>query len=292
MPVLFTRSNDALDVNPQTGDARLSTAGSDWLWAATALYSVSFLTYFALSFKPRNNERIFHHLFTIALLVGSIAYFSMASGLGYSVIATHLNRGRAVSYEIFFAKYINWVVSWPVVLLALGLMSGVSWATIVFNIFLSWIWIISYLCSAYTRTSYKWGFFAFGSVAWLMLAYQTLHPGRTSASRLGLSRDYMLLAGWLNLLWLMYPIAFGLSDGGNKIGVTQSLVFFGVLDVLMIPGLAFAFMILSRRWDYGALNLHFTQYGRVHSGNGVFPEKRAPGAAGTTQQPATATSAV
>ena len=125
-----------------------------------------------------------------------------------------------------------------------------------------------------------------------MLAYQTLHPGRASASRLGLSRDYLMLSGWLNLLWLLYPVAFGLSDGGNEIGVTQMAIFFGILDVLMIPGLAFAFMFLSKRWDYGALNLHFTQYGRVNAGHGgVFPEKRASGAATTapgTTAPATA----
>jgi bacteriorhodopsin len=278
MPVLFER-NDSLRVNLQGGDARLSNAGSNWLWAVTAVFLVSFLTCFALSFKPRNNERIFHYLFTIALFVGTICYFSMASGISYSIVATQLNIGRAVSYQIYFAKYINWVVSFPIVLLALGLMSGVSWATILFNIFLAWIWIISYLCSAYTVTSYKWGFYGFGTFAWLMLAYQTLHPGRSSASRLGLSRDYLMLAGWSNLLWLFYPIAFGLSDGGNKIGVTQMAIFFGILDVLMIPGLAFAFMFLSKRWDYGALNLHFTQYGRVHAGHGgVFPEKRAPGA--------------
>ncbi|KAM6530880.1 hypothetical protein FSOLCH5_000373 [Fusarium solani] len=86
-----------------------------------------------------------------------------------------------------------------------------------------------------------------------------------------------MLAGWLNLLWLLYPIAFGVADGGNQISVTKSFIFFGILDILMIPGLAFAFLFLSRKWDYSALNLHFTQYGRVNAGEGVFPEKRAPG---------------
>ncbi|KAF4448841.1 hypothetical protein F53441_7777 [Fusarium austroafricanum] len=293
MPALIYERN-ALDANPQSGDSRLSEGGSDWLWAVTAVYIVSFLAYFALSFKPRNNERIFHYLFTIALFVGSITYYSIASGIAYSVIPTQRNTGRAASYQIYFAKYINWVVAWPIALLALGLMSGVSWATIIFNIFLAWIWVISYLCSAYTTTSYKWGFFAFGTFAYLMLAYQTMHPGRTSASRLGLSRDYLMLAGWLNLLWLLYPIAYGVSDGGNVISVTKSFIFFGILDVLMIPGLAFAFAFLSRRWDYGALNLHFTQYGRVNSGSGVFPEKRAPAVApeAGAAPPATATAAV
>ncbi|EWG50243.1 hypothetical protein FVEG_09519 [Fusarium verticillioides 7600] len=293
MPAVIFARNDALDVNPQSGDARLSDAGSDWLWAVTAIYIVSFLAYFALSFKPRNNERIFYYLFTIALFVGAIAYFSIASGIAYSVIPTQRNLGRALSYQIYFAKYINWVVAFPIIILALGLMSGVSWATILFNIFLAWIWIISYLCSAYTTTSYKWGFFGFGTFAYLMLAFQTLHPGRTSAARLGLSRDYLMLAGWVNLLWMLYPIAYGISDGGNVVGVTGSFIFFGILDVLLIPGLAFAFMFLSKRWDYGALNLHFTQYGRVNAGNGVFPEKRAPVAPAAEQPvPATATAAV
>ncbi|KAJ0139916.1 Uncharacterized protein HZ326_17179 [Fusarium oxysporum f. sp. albedinis] len=294
MPAVIFARNDALDVNPQSGDARLSDAGSDWLWAVTAIYIVSFLAYFALSFKPRNNERIFHYLFTIALFVGAIAYFSIASGIAYSVIPTQRNLGRALSYQIYFAKYINWVVAFPIIILALGLMSGVSWATILFNIFLAWICrIISYLCSAYTTTSYKWGFFGFGTFAYLMLAFQTLHPGRTSAARLGLSRDYLMLAGWVNLLWMLYPIAYGISDGGNVVGVTGSFIFFGILDVLLIPGLAFAFMFLSKRWDYGALNLHFTQYGRVNAGNGVFPEKRAPVAPAAEQPvPATATAAV
>jgi len=42
MPVLFER-NDALRVNPQGGDARLSNAGSNWLWAVTAVFLVSFV---------------------------------------------------------------------------------------------------------------------------------------------------------------------------------------------------------------------------------------------------------
>ena len=98
------------------------------------------LVTFAGSLKAFNNEKIFHYLFTIALFVGAISYFAMASDLGWSVIATDLYRGDAATYQIFFVKYIYWVVSWPIAILALGLISGVSWTTIVFNIFLAWIW--------------------------------------------------------------------------------------------------------------------------------------------------------
>jgi bacteriorhodopsin len=83
-----------------------------------------------------------------------------------------------------------------------------------------------------------------------------------------------MLAGFVNLLWLLYPIAFAVSDGGNVISVTRSLIFFGILDLLLLCGIAFAFLFLARRWDYGHLHLNFTQYGRVGSyGNAVQHEK-------------------
>jgi bacteriorhodopsin len=134
--------------------------------------------------------------------------------------------------------------------------------------------VVSYLVSAFTTSNYKWGFYAFGTAAWAILAYNTLVYSSTTTKRIGVSRDHTLLAGWTNFLWLLYPIAFGLTDGGNVIGVTPSAIFFGILDVLQTPVLAFAFLFLARRWDYGRLNLAFTRYGRVHHA-GDFPEKSA-----------------
>lgn len=66
----------------------------------------------------------------------------MGSGLAYSVVATHLHVEDAVTYQIFFAKYIFWVVAFPIIIIALDLVSGVSWATIFFNVFLSWVWYV------------------------------------------------------------------------------------------------------------------------------------------------------
>lgn len=138
MSILLGRENGSLDVNLPAGDERLSENGSYWLWAVTAIYIVSFLIFFGTSFSARSGEKIFHYLFTIALLVGSITYFAQASDLGFAVIR-QVN-SNFLQRQIFWPKYVHWVVSFPVVVTALGLLSGVSWATIVFKIFLSWIW--------------------------------------------------------------------------------------------------------------------------------------------------------
>jgi bacteriorhodopsin len=282
--MLSPRDNDALRVHPPAGDQYLTTNGSNWLWAVTAVFLLSFLAFVVLSMRPRHGERIFHYLFATALIVGGIVYYAQASDLGWSLV-TQAQRGHGVTRQMFWAKYVHWVVAFPAVIVALGLLSTASWASIVYNVALSWVWIISYLVAAYTPTNYKWGFFAFGTLAWFVLALGTFTDGRAAAARSGVGRDFLMLAGWANFLWLNYVIAWGISDGGNIIGVTPMFIYFGILDILLVPLLAFATITLSRRWDYGRLNLHFTRYGRVrHGDHGVFPEKHhdAVAAPGTT----------
>jgi bacteriorhodopsin len=281
MASLFSR-NDALSVHPPAGDSFLTTNGSNWLFTVTAIFGLSALVLYALKFRARAGERFFHYLFIIANLVGLIAYYAMASDLAWDPVrqSNQINRSGLVR-QIFWAKYVFWAVAFPAVILALGVLSGVAWATILFNIFLSWVWIISYLVAAYTPSNYKWGFFAFGALAHIFLALSTLQHGVTSANRVGIKRDYFGLAGWVNFLWLLYPLVWGLTDGGNYLGVVAGFIWFGILDILLLTGVGFAIVSLSRRWDYGRLNIAFTQYGRVPAQAGTFPEKEtaAPAAA-------------
>lgn len=141
MAILFHRANDALNINLPSGDDQLSVNGSDWLWAVTAIYVVSFIAFYATSFVARSGEKIFHYLFTIALLAGSISYFAIASDLAFVEIPVVNHKpDDPWTRQIFWAEYVNWVVSFPVVTIALGLLSGVSWATILYNVALSWTW--------------------------------------------------------------------------------------------------------------------------------------------------------
>ena len=88
----------------------------------------------------------------------------------------------------------------------------------------------------------------------------TINESRESAQARGIGRDYTILAGWVNLLWLLYPVVFGLSDGGHITGVTGGFIFFGGLDVLLPPELSIGFLFLSRGWDFAVLQLDFSEY--------------------------------
>jgi len=270
MSVLFHRTNEALAINPPVGDHKFATRGSDWLWAVTAVYLLSLLIVVGHAYVARAGEKIFHYLFTISLFVGTVAYFTMASDLGSTPIET--STGDGGTRQIFYAKFINWFVGWTPIVISIGLISGVSWATIIYNIGLTWIWIASWLSGALVATHYKWGFFAFGTFSYFLLAASVLHTGTITAKRSEIKSSYFLLSGWLVFIWMVYAIAYGLDDGGNAISVTSGFVFYGILDVLNVPVISFAVLFMSQKWDYRSLNLYFTQYGRVAQG-GEFPER-------------------
>lgn len=44
MPTIYERANDALNDNPPAGDQTLSTGVSDWLWAITAVFVLSWVS--------------------------------------------------------------------------------------------------------------------------------------------------------------------------------------------------------------------------------------------------------
>ncbi|EXK23315.1 hypothetical protein FOMG_19903, partial [Fusarium oxysporum f. sp. melonis 26406] len=82
---ILHRGNDVFNVNPPDGVVNaLSTNGSDWLWAVTAIFCVSFLV----------------------LLVGCICYYAQAADIGW--IPVHLHRNDDTSHQLFYAKYIYW----------------------------------------------------------------------------------------------------------------------------------------------------------------------------------------
>lgn len=232
------------------------------------------------SFTTHPSKRVFHYIFTVVLLVGAVTYFAQASDLGWSAVEQVNQLGNGSTRQVFYAKYINWAVAFPSLVMILGLLSGVSWTTIICNIFISWLWVLTYLAAAYTTTNYKWGFFTFGTFSWIILAMSTINESYESASAIGIGRDFITLSGWINLLWLLYPIAFGLSDGGNLIGVSGSSIFFGVLDVLSVPVFSFIFLVLARKWDFSKLNLDFSEYRGVRQGETLEGKEEALAAGG------------
>lgn len=122
--------------------------------------------------------------------------------------------------------------------------------------------IVSGLIGALVHTSYKWGFFAFGAVAFFFIAHTVVFEGRGYARVLGndVLNTYTICSGWLIGLWLLYPIAWGVAEGGNVIAPDSEAIFYGVLDILAKPIFAALLLWGHRNIEPSRLGLHIRDF--------------------------------
>jgi len=111
--------------------------------------------------------------------------------------------------------------------------------------------VICGLLGALTRTAYKWGYFSIAGVAYLFICWEIIWAGRKTANAIGadVGRLYLNLAGLTLLVWSLYPVCWGLSEGGNVIAPDSEAVFYGVLDLL--SKLVFGFWLLFGHRKFG-----------------------------------------
>ena len=166
--VLVKRAgNRALQVNPPNGDIHLGRWGSDWGWTVFCIMGASTLGLLIWSTVVPRNRRTFHYLLTAVLAISTIAWYSMASDLGSTPITVQFLRnsplgggfGGYPTRQIWYARYIDWTLSTPLILLSLLLITGLPLSIIFITLFFNVLMIICGLLGALTRTRYKWGYF-------------------------------------------------------------------------------------------------------------------------------------
>ncbi|KAI1167062.1 bacteriorhodopsin [Nemania serpens] len=235
--------NQALNANRFVGqhaDLQITNHGSNWYYAVCAMMGVTTLVAMGLAFRRPQTQRLFHYITAGITAVACVTYFAMASNLGQLPILVEWVRPRsrwvyaAGTREVFYARYIDWAITTPLLLLELLITAGVPTPTILITILADIFMIVCGLIGALTQTRYKWGFFAFGMAALFFIAYELLFDARRHANVLGgdPKKTFWACGIWLLLLWFLYPIAWGLSEGGNVIHPDSEFIFYGILDVM------------------------------------------------------------
>ena len=85
--------------------------------------------------------------------------------------------------------------------------------------------------------------------------WQLAVVGRQSARRLGsdVYKCYMTCGVLTLVIWLLYPIAWGLCEGGNVITANDEAVFYGVLDFFAKP--IFSIALIYGHWGIAPARL-------------------------------------
>jgi bacteriorhodopsin len=297
MPYLVGRNNAVSEngfmVNSQGVDIHQTVRGSDWYWAVTAIMAAAALVFAGLSIKQPRTNRTFHYLSTGICLVAALAYFTMASNLGWTPIDVEFTRtdhrvsGR--SRQIFYVRYIDWFITTPLLLMDLLLTAGVPWPTILFVILLDEVMIVTGLVGALVQSSYKWGYFIFGCAALVYVLYVLVFEARKNALRLGtdVHRVYTMCGALFAGMWVLYPIAWGVSEGGNVISPDSEGVFYGILDVIAKVVFSGLLIFGHRNIDPARLGLTIRDFAAPNPVVAPHDEKAAGHTAATTHATST-----
>ncbi|KAI0593659.1 FDD123 protein [Biscogniauxia sp. FL1348] len=275
--------NQALNINNVVGpqaNLQITNHGSDWYYTVCAIMGLSTLIIMGLSFRKPQSHRIFHYITAGITAVACVAYFAMGSNLGQVPIQAEFVRPNSAwvraagTREIFYARYIDWAITTPLLLLDLLLTAGVPTHTILATLFADLIMIVCGLIGALTRTRFKWGFWTFGTAALLFIAYQLLFDGRRHATALGGApkKAFLMCGVWLMFLWFLYPIAWGLSEGGNVIHPDSEAIFYGILDIMAKPVFGALLLWGHRKINPRDLGLHPRQPDALHEKYGHAPQ--------------------
>lgn len=142
------------------------------------------------------------------------------------------------------------------------LTAGLPWPTVLWTIFLDEVMIVTGLVGALVASDYKWGYFVFAMVALFGIAFNIMIVARKHASVIGsdVSSVFMRCGVLTTFLWFLYPIAWGVSEGGNVIAPDSEAVFYGVLDVLAKPVFGIMLLLGHRGIDPARLGLAIRDY--------------------------------
>lgn len=82
--------------------------------------TVATFAFVGLGFRKHRTERIFHYITAAITMVAAIAYFTMGSNLGFTPIPVEFMRSNpkvhGANREIFYARYVDWVITTPLLL--------------------------------------------------------------------------------------------------------------------------------------------------------------------------------
>ncbi|KAI1612923.1 hypothetical protein EDD36DRAFT_465068 [Exophiala viscosa] len=285
--------NDALQSNPfvvngKTVAIHITTRGSDWYWAVMAIMGATMLGILAASvLKPARNRLLFY-IFALITFVATLESFSIGSNLGWTPINAEWHRTDAkvagVNRQIWYVRYIGWFLTWPLITTTILLTTYTPTLYILWTGFFAAAMAVLALVGALVHSDYKWGYYAFWLFSWLLVGYHLVWLPRAYARNLGVDvlRAHTSISAWVWFLLGLYPICWGVSEGGNVIAPDSELVFYGVLDILLMPVTFGYFLFVHWNIDPARLGLSLRTYEDPLPGGLAHHEKSAPGATNGT----------
>ena len=186
------------------------------------------------------------HFYAITFLIALIAFLS------YLVMATGGGLTQVGDRAFYYARYVDWVFTTPLLLLDLALLAlarpgrnvGLIAGIIALDVFM----ILTGLWAGGTAGPGRYVLWFISTVAMVALLYlvvtRLFAAARTQSP--GVQQVFRTLAVLTVVLWSLYPIVWLLgTEGFGAVGITFEVALFLVLDLSAKIG--FGFLLLTNR---------------------------------------------
>ncbi|WP_071848999.1 bacteriorhodopsin [Alkalibacterium sp. 20] len=188
-------------------------------WFYVAVMLIGALYFYIQSREPKGVPK-YEYMIAIFIPVWSaIAYFSIAAGQGFLEVSER---------TVYFARYLDWVFTTPLLLVALAFTAMYytkkNISIILSLVFLDVIMILTGLIASLSESPLNYAWYSIGTVALLIIFYIVWVPLKNIAKKSDekLYHHYRNVALYLTLFWIGYPTAWLLGPSGLGI-VSQSI---------------------------------------------------------------------
>jgi bacteriorhodopsin len=144
-------------------------------------------------------------------------------------------------------------------LLDLFFLAGTSGGHILMAIAADIIMILTGLFAAYgsENNPQKWGWYAIACIAFLVVIWHLVLNGgaKAKAKSTNLGKFYAAISGYTIVIWLVYPIIWGIADGARVLNVNQEIIAYAVLDILAKPVFGIWLLVMHSRMSEASLEV-------------------------------------
>ena len=178
----------------------------------------------------------------IVPIIAAVSYFAMYTKQGQVILPTDaaVGAGQAATRVFYYARYIDWSVTTPLLLLSLGLNAmntGKKRSDLLVGVVLADVLMIvtSFVFGASETGWERWSWFGISTICFLFVYYVIWGPQLAVANRQreDVRANYKRNAAILSVLWLVYPFVLAASpDGAHVIDDSLSVLLIAILDVL------------------------------------------------------------
>lgn len=204
--------------------------------------------YFAASIVDLMKRKRGYYFETLTLLItsiASVAYLTMATDQGFE--------GGNHRRQFFYARYVDWTVTTPLMLLDIAGLAGASSDRTLLIVGSDVLMVVAGLIGANMNENegaetneYKWAFFGLGMMFFLPIVQFLCEIGSYGSEIPSPSMSLARRVGSLTLvLWSAYPVVWVVAEGLEIIHPDTECIAYAILDICAKS--VFGFMIVTAR---------------------------------------------